>query len=159
MQNKPIGFILHNRVNSRWYKLAINTFEPYTTGELLNYPEYWMPVYLKPQTQTDRPIGFLRSIKKTCILDSYNLTDSARNLMNDDIDAPTWTPVYKHQQKNFRYALMVEGRSAPTKLHDNLEDAEKEAIRLTEKEKCKVYVLKAISEFCITQSIKKIDLL
>lgn len=153
MQNKPIGFILHNRVNSRWYKLPLNTFEPYTTGELLNSPEYWMPVYLKPEFINSPPIGFVNSIKKS------NLMFFASEILEHKI-INLLTPVYKHLNvQNFRYALMVDGRSAPTKLHDSLDDAEKEAIRLAEKEKCKVYVLKAISEFCITQSVTKIHLL
>jgi len=153
IQNKPIGFILYKRAESRWYKLPINTFEPYTTGEFLNYPENWMPVYLKPEFINATPIGYINSIKKS------NLMFFASEILEHKI-INILIPVYKHLNvQNFRYALMVEGRSAPTKLHDSLEDAEKEAIRLAEKEKCKVYVLKAISEFSITQEVKKIHLL
>jgi hypothetical protein len=147
----PIGFVLINRVDTRWYKLPINTFEPYTTGELLNYPQYWMPVYSKPQINNCEPIGYLSKIQRGKILCDFL-----------DKNPNNWTPVYKHEKTDpqFRYyAIMVEGRNAPAKLHDNIEDAEKEAIRLAEKEKCKVYVLKAISEFSITQEVKKIHLL
>jgi hypothetical protein len=151
MQNKPIGFILINRVDTRWYKLPINTFELYTTGELLNYPEYWMPVYSKPEPDNFDPIGYIYKLQRGTIMNDFV-----------GVKPENWTPVYKHEKPNpqFRYyAIMVMGRSAPTKLHDSLEDAEKEAIRLAEKEKCKVYVLKAISEICITQEVKKINLL
>lgn len=41
-----IGFILHNPgVLGRFRNLRVNTFEPYTTGEFMNYPEHWTPVY------------------------------------------------------------------------------------------------------------------
>lgn len=153
----PIGFILINRVDTRWYKLPLNTFEPYTTGELLNYPQYWMPVYSKPQINNSdkpcEPIGYIYKLKRGTLMLEFTLSGEKPD---------KWTPVYKHEKTDpqFRYyAIMVEGRNAPTKLHDNLEDAEKEAIRLAEKENCKVFVLKAISEFTVTKEVKKIHLL
>jgi hypothetical protein len=53
-EQKPIGFILHNPgqgVLGRFTNLKKNTFEPYTTGEFINYPEHWTPVYTYAQGQ------------------------------------------------------------------------------------------------------------
>ncbi len=45
------------------------------------------------------------------------------------------------------YAVMVEGANAPSKLHDSIESAEDEAIRLANKENKPTYVLMVISKF------------
>jgi hypothetical protein len=51
----------------------------------------------------------------------------------------------KMETKTEKFVVMVEGRNAPTKLHDTYESAEIEAKRLCEKERKNAYVLKVVS--------------
>ena len=45
------------------------------------------------------------------------------------------------------YMVYVEGMNMPSKKWENIRDAEKEAERLCEKEKRKVFILKSIQKF------------
>lgn len=46
-EQKPYGFICIKH-HQKWPKSGINTFEPYTTGEFMQYPLYWKPIYADP---------------------------------------------------------------------------------------------------------------
>jgi hypothetical protein len=59
------------------------------------------------------------------------------------------------EKQNF--AVMVEGRQTPTRLYDNFSDAEREAIRLAQKERQTTYVLKAVAKYELND-IKKTEL-
>lgn len=48
--------------------------------------------------------------------------------------------------KTEKYVVMVEGRTSPTKLHDNYESAEHEAKRLCLRERQTAYICKAITK-------------
>ena len=51
-EQKPIGFILHNPgIMGKFRNLKKNTFATYITGEFINYPEHWTPVYAYAQGQ------------------------------------------------------------------------------------------------------------
>ena len=45
-----------------------------------------------------------------------------------------------------KFAVMVEGKSTPSKLHDSFEQAKDEAIRLARLERKDVYVLKVVAK-------------
>jgi hypothetical protein len=51
---------------------------------------------------------------------------------------------------NPKFAVMVEGKSTPSKLHDSFEQAKDEATRLARLEKKDVYVLKVVAKAEIT---------
>lgn len=63
---------------------------------------------------------------------------------------------YLKQNKNMetkteKYVVMVEGKTSPTKLHDNYETAEFEATRLCRKEQLPVYICKAVTKVELNQ--------
>ncbi len=45
------------------------------------------------------------------------------------------------------YMVFVDGRNTPSRVYDNIDEAETEAERLCEKEKRKTFVLKAVCKF------------
>lgn len=48
--------------------------------------------------------------------------------------------------ENKQYAVMVEGKQTPSKLHDTYESAENEAKRITYQEKRTTYVLQTVAK-------------
>lgn len=55
------------------------------------------------------------------------------------------------ETKTEKYVVMVEGRNAPTKLHESYESAEYEASRLCRKEQLPVYICKAVTKVELNQ--------
>lgn len=55
------------------------------------------------------------------------------------------------ETKTEKYVVMVEGRTSPTKIHDNYETAEFEAKRLCLKEQFPVYICKAVTKVELNQ--------
>ena len=55
------------------------------------------------------------------------------------------------ETKTEKYVIMVEGRTSPTKIHDNYESAEFEAKRLCLKEQLPVYICKAVTKVELNQ--------
>lgn len=53
-EKKCIGFILLKRYPG--CRRSVGSFEPFTTGEFLQYPEIWQPVYNNQSVETDRII-------------------------------------------------------------------------------------------------------
>jgi hypothetical protein len=53
-----------------------------------------------------------------------------------------------------KYAVMVVGKQTPSKLYDDIEEAEKEAKRLCNYELKTVYVLQTVSKFALNTVIK-----
>ena len=52
-----------------------------------------------------------------------------------------------------QFAVMVEGKSTPSKLHDTLESAQNEAVRLARLERTDVYILEVIGKAEISDVI------
>lgn len=50
-----------------------------------------------------------------------------------------------------KFAVMVEGKQLPSRLHDSLEEATTEAIRLAKTTRQDVYVLKVVAKAEITE--------
>ncbi len=51
---------------------------------------------------------------------------------------------------NTIFAVMVEGKQTPSKIHEEFADAETEAIRLAKLERQPVYILKAVAKVEMT---------
>lgn len=51
---------------------------------------------------------------------------------------------------NSIFAVMVEGKQTPSKIHEEFADAETEAIRLAKLERQPVYILKAVAKVEMT---------
>lgn len=81
-----------------------------------------------------------------------NLLNSVLNEAEKTFDDADKNHLEKHMKnKTEKYVLMVEGRTSPTKLHDNYELAEHEAKRLCLREQLPVYICKAVTKVELNQ--------
>lgn len=165
---KPIGFILKNK-SLKWNKLPLDTFEPYTTGELLKYPHNWMPVYKYPLSDEPMQYKTMQEHSNTHILKREN-SQLKKKLEKKQFDASQievwWKTYYENKLKNVEngtvlgmYMVHIIGsKNSPTTFHDTQQIAELEAIRLTKKELSTSLVLRAVSKFELND-VKKTDLI
>ena len=102
--------------------------------------------YPKDLEEVDADL-FIRT-NGTCVEDVYDdsLYFTHKKLI-EILTKPTYKINCDLQKEDSEYLIFVEGKFKPSKIHTSLDEAEKEARRLCEKEMKEVHILKSVKRF------------
>lgn len=112
-------------------------------------------IYMFPSCEENIKNRFPKNTSKHHVVDItkdvYVIPALSDENGNESVFMGYLKPQKNMETKTEKYVVMVEGRNAPTKIHDSYEAAEYEAKRLCLKEQLPVYICKAVTKVELNQ--------